>query len=494
MPLRTWRDSAWRFITDAFRAGDGRISPVLVALFIAIHSVLLFNAIRQAPHVGWDAGGHNRYVRELMSGRLPTEEVTHEFFCPPLPYAPPAAVGLGLRLVGLDRDTALIAAVKTGQVMNVGWSMMLCLFVLHLGRLVSPGRVVVRAVTLGLIGMLPVYYMVFAWVRGEPVLAAFTAAAAYLATSMVIQRRITLARGACLGLMMAAMALSRQWAIPTFLGFGVFAAAAIAWMPDRRAALLRAGAIALLILVPLGASHYAGLKLRYGSFSAFNQESRELDVSNQTLAFYTDWKIQPLFDSPYRPHLGNHLWPLLYTGLWGDYWGFWVVWGEDERRRRWVDGSIAYKTEVSEGRRPDWLSTNRDAIVPYLARVNRVSLVPTLLAGLAILAMLPAALAYLFRGRLEPTNVVAALCLLAAAFSFIGFMVFLITVPTEKGNTIKTGYQLHILPLLALVTALWLDAIHRRFPRVFWVAILALGLVAIHNLPLFFTRYTWMGP
>ena len=62
-----------------------------------------------------------------------------------------------------------------------------------------------------------------------------------------------------------------------------------------------------------------------------------------------------LFEKPIRPNFSNQLIPILYSDLWGDYWGYFVF------TSRFTD-----------------LGRNQLLIGDYLARVNIFSLIPSL--------------------------------------------------------------------------------------------------------------------
>lgn len=63
-----------------------------ILLLIAINGIVLSNAVRHDPRVGYDAADHLKYIEVLSEYRLPTRSDTAEFFSPPLPYLLPAMV------------------------------------------------------------------------------------------------------------------------------------------------------------------------------------------------------------------------------------------------------------------------------------------------------------------------------------------------------------------------------------------------------------------
>ena len=65
-------------------------------------------------------------------------------------------------------------------------------------------------------------------------------------------------------------------------------------------------------------------------------------------------KQKLMFTKPIRPYFSNQFLPILYSDLWGDYWGYFSF----------------TSRSLAEGR-------NQDIIGDYLSRVNLISLIPT---------------------------------------------------------------------------------------------------------------------
>jgi len=69
---------------------------------------------------------------------------------------------------------------------------------------------------------------------------------------------------------------------------------------------------------------YIGLFLEYGSFTTFNQSPTKFKLSNQPIEFYLPFtnEAHMVFTKPIRPYFRNQFLPILYSDLWGDYWGY----------------------------------------------------------------------------------------------------------------------------------------------------------------------------
>ena len=144
----------------------------------------------------------------------------------------------------------------------------------------------------------------------------------------------------------------------------------------------------------------------------------DLNLINQPLDFYLLSKDQIgyLFTKPIRPYLGNNLLGILYSDLWGDYWGYFVF------TSQYLD-----------------IGRNQLLIGDYLSRVNIVSLIPTFLICIG-----------LFRTKkvLKETNLknfipLLSFIKLSAILSIIGYSWFLIKYPdVPQSGTIKATYMI----------------------------------------------------
>ena len=87
-------------------------------------------------------------------------------------------------------------------------------------------------------------------------------------------------------------------------------------------------------------------------------ESSKFSFSNQELSFYIPnlTHLEYLFSKPIRPHLDNQFLSILYSDLWGDYWGYFTFTSQ----------------HLDIGR-------NQLLIGDYLARVNLASLFTSLI-------------------------------------------------------------------------------------------------------------------
>jgi len=466
-----------KILTEPFRA-KGKIHRPIAAAFLLINAIVLANTLRHDPGIGYDAHAHLAYVEALAGGHLPSPEETYEFFSPPLPYLLPAALralGLGVR-----------AAARGGLLLNAAMSLLLTWSLASLGRMMRPEDPRLRLGALLLVGTLPVYYKSFSFLRGEPLVAALGLFACYLTARAIftgdLSQSAAILPGAFLGLAL----LARQWAVFILAGCATFAMAAVARRHDHRGPCLRRLALSLAVSLALGGWFYAALRATHGSAAAFNRKSEGgFSLSNQPLSFYTDLGLERLFSAPLRGAFPNRLIPIFYAETWGDYWGYFTVYGRNRISGRYLDGFSLDKALEGEPP-PEWLETNRFEIAPYLGRVNLVALLPTclLLAGLLLGGR------EVLRFSSGRSSGAGTLLFLVIACSAAGYLWFLVSYPVPgRGTTIKATYLLHVFPMAALLAGDLLSRIARRSVMSYRLIVSAVALCGLHNLPMFFTRY-----
>lgn len=434
----------------------------VLALLVLSNGLVLFNAIRHDPAIGYDAEHHLRYVRTLADGKLPTRGNSREFFSPPAPYLVPAAVTRALSQ--LPVDSAAWYGAKSGQLVNAMASVGLTLALLQLCRLARPGDARFEALALLALAMLPVYYKSFAFLRGEPLLACF-ATLATVQFLRILGGDVRGQRAVILGILLGLCILARQW------GFFLFPALALAvlvtWRtrtPQANGQIVKCAAISGVVALLVGGWFYGLLWARYSTVFAFNRDPAPGNLfATQPMSFYTSLRPRELFTSPARGAFPNRLLPILYSETWGDYWGYFV------------------------GNRGSDYGISR-----YLGRVNLVSLVPTalLLAGGAYGLW---RLARRGSSSQVHAHTLPATCGAILICSFIGYGWFLLRYPDRSGDgdTIKATYILHVFPPLAILGASVLLHLPRRARQ---TCIVLLLVVMAHNAPAMITRYGGSPP
>ena len=141
-----------------------KYGPWLV--LVLVHLVMLRNALLHDVWTAYDAEAHLRNVAIYAHGRLPLAGESFQYFSAPLPYLFPAL----LMKFGLTLESAA----RGGILLAMGFSVLLFVYLIRLCDLVYPGERWLKLATVSLLGILPVYYRSFAYLRGEPLVAFFS--------------------------------------------------------------------------------------------------------------------------------------------------------------------------------------------------------------------------------------------------------------------------------------------------------------------------------
>ncbi len=466
-----------RFLAPFKTAGN--FDWLVIVLFLAINLIVLVNAVRHNPEMGYDAIDHLAYIQTLPD-RLPGPEDTNEYFSAPLPYILPSLVNKAClaNAGGLDEqsfETCRKTAGKFSQGINVLLSLGATYLLLQICIQLRPGSRTLRFSTLALLGTLTVYYKTFAQVRGEPYVVLFTAWALYLLAKLLFNRETAGWKdGVGLGVILGLLILSRQWGFMLFPALGLVVLLVLALEKRQARGLVVAFTTSLIVAFLVGGWFYLYLYARYDTFLAFNEKSSGFSFANQPYEFYRHTGLDDfqLFREPTRRVFDNMLIPIFYSEMWGDYWGYMVF-----IRDKSYLGLLGY--------------ANQAEINPYLGRVNLVSLYPTLLFAAGLLTGALAGL-HLLRAQAEQRS--RALfyfgLTLFVLVSAVLYLYFLISYPfLETGTTIKATYLLHGLLVLTLLGAEFLEQIRSRWPRLYPVLLVLLLLVWAHNLPAMISRY-----
>jgi hypothetical protein len=447
--------------------------PLLV--FVLIQVVMLFDVTLHDPRVGYDAGEHLRYAATLAEGRLPNPSDSSEFFSPPLPYVVPAIFNAaGFELTGLAR--------KAGQFVNLLYSIGVCIFVLKICNLLSPGSFELPFWSLALLAIIPAYYKSFSMVRGEPMLCLFAMASVYYALrayDRALPRRWDFV---VLGVLLGLAVLCRQWAFFIFPAFAIYALTLPAPSFSHRMLNLRPLVLSFVIAAAVGGWFYVSLHERFGKVTAFNQEAHRWSLAKEPARFYFGLGRDSLFTDPIRPEFSNEFIPTFYAEFWGDWECYFIVYGRNPGSGIYISGFVIAEL-LRRDPSAEFFDTNRLTIAPWLGLAQGAALIPSMLFFAGFIT----AMAALFGRGLGPRA--DGLLALVILTSMVGYFWFLIGFPTGSGNTIKATYMLQIIPLLAILGARMLLILRARRPGLYRVFLGLLPVSAALLAPFLFTRY-----
>jgi len=464
---------------------EGRLYKPLLFLYLLISALVLTNAILHDPRRGYDGKDHVNYIASLAADwRLPTKAETGQYYSPPLPYFLPAL--LTALQVGSWK------ALKFAQLINVLLAMGVLFYLLKICREVSPHNPRLGLLSLGLLGLLPVFYRSFALIRGEPYLAFLAVFITYQSLSIFLKRRYSIKAILLLGVALGLAILARQWGF-FLLPAVVVAGFAAGLRGDRwRVWLSTVGVILIAALV--GGWFYVSIYRQYGTLTAFDRGAKPVSLASASILLGMDGSLPGLFSDPFRPNFSGKLIPTLYADMWGDYWGYFLIYARNISTGRYLAGELI-QDYASPALVPAEISTNRFEMSRYLGGLNVLGLLPTAIfvCGLAYGILI---LFRFVRGRVKnDLEAALALCAMIAGVSLLGFLWFIIRYQTDKenGDLIKATYLLQAYPALAFLGAGFIDRAWSKRPRALRALTIALGGFFALATPTFVTHYVHLS-
>jgi hypothetical protein len=247
--------------------------------------------------------------------------------------------------------------------------------------------------------------------------------------------------GPVAGLLFGFATLTRTWAL------ALAAASFLMLLGERR---VRAAAALAGVLLVLTLPWFVNQATAHGSPFAFNRPApHESFFSRRPASFYTSLDVNAVFSHPYAPHYLNHLWPVVYTDWWGDYWRYF---------------ELPYENISTPPELPPKYENPR-------VRQSWVGLAPSLLALAGFVGLLVIGIR-----RFD-----LRLLLLPAAVVLLGleFLIFQVTYPHHDGDTIKAAYLLDGIAPLAVCAAWALVSLRRAGRLVMMAVVLLLAYAAV---------------
>ena len=429
----------------------------LSSLYILIYNIFHFN-----PILGYDAEAHFNYVDYLSRYlpnelRLPSSDETREFFNPPLGYLIPSIAQVFCRNIITSSDLLLNCQPIYGKVTQIFQSFMYIFTILinlYTLKLFNKSQSIFNVSYLILVSLLAVNYRTISMIRGEPYILFFLSLfilLIYKADNSDYDFNFKLIFFA--GIVIGSIALSRQWGFLLFIPLIVL----LIYKNSKRNYLIFWSASSLIGAL-LSSWFYIGLYKNYGSFTAFNMESKGFSFSNQNLSFYIPdmSQLEYLFTKPIRPNLNNQFISIIYSDLWGDYWGYFTF----------------TSRFLNDGR-------NQLNIGDYLARVNIVSIITTLII---------ICFCYLTYKKYK-SNFIIQYINLAWIISFTGYLIFTIAFPDSTGDTIKSTYIIQAFHLMVFLASIYFYDLKRLNKKIYNGILIILVVIYIHNFQSYLSHF-----
>jgi hypothetical protein len=430
-----------------------------ILLLVSICFVLIFNLFTYDPILGYDAEAHHTYVDYMaVNKKLPGEGDTYEYFSPPIAYVFPAGVSIVCQNLVDSPDifnTCRTIYPKITQIFQTILYLTALIINLKTIKLFTNSDNLFSTSYLLLISLGAINYRSISMIRGEVYIILFLSILLYLYLKL-IKNNFNYSENYVLyfGLTISLLALSRQWAFFLFPGFFIVAIL----YKNKKLFLFLAKSFSLGAAFSIW--FYFRQFLTSGTFTAFNKTPMGLSFNNQPLSFYvpTSENLNYLFFKPIRPWLDNQFLSILYSDFWGDYWGYFVF----------------TSRHLEDGR-------NQLFIGDYLARVNLVSILPTIFI-----------LFFLFQRNRMNKEYLLKYINLSIAITFFGYLLFLIIYPElPTGDTIKSTYMLQLFHLILFITAVKIDDYKYKNFKLYNLVILFFLIAYVHNFSTYLSHYNF---
>ena len=425
-------------------------------IFILIYNILHFN-----PILGYDAVAHFDYINYFSrylprDFRLPPQGETREFFNPPLGYIIPSFAQVLCRNI-IDSSNYLIDCQPFyGKVTQIFQSLMYVATIiinLYTLKIFNNSKNIFNVSYLILISLLAVNYRTISMIRGEPYILFFLSLFLLLIHKHEQNKfELNIKNIFLTGLVIGGIALSRQW------GFLLFLPLIVLLFSNFNYKYFRLWSLSAFVGAIFSGWFYINLYTLYGTFTPFNLKSPGFSFGNQRVTFYfpSSEQLEYLFYKPIRPHLDNQFFSILYSDLWGDYWGYFTFTSK----------------HLDIGR-------NQLLIGDYFARVNMISIITT---SLLIFFYMRAYKVYKSKLIVQYIN-------LSVICSFFGYLIFAISYPDWTGDSIKSTYIIQLFHLIVFMAAIYFQKIEDLNKKLYNSLLTALVVIYIHNFQTFLSHF-----
>ena len=426
--------------------------------------VLIYNILHYSPLLGYDAEAHHLYVDYISrylprSFRLPTDLDTREFFNPPLAYIFPAISQILCRNIIDSTNYLQDCRPIYGTATQIFQSFIYLLTIwinLITFRNFTKSRSLINTSYVLLISMLAVNYRTISMIRGEPYILFFLSIFLYLISKTQDKNyEINLKNKVFLGIIIGFIALSRQWGFLLFLPiiFLLFSK-----VVNNKSLYFKNWALSAIVGFFISGWFYINLYLKYGTFTAFNMSSKSFAFSNQPFSFYIPSleNISFLFSKPIRPHLDNQFISILYSDLWGDYWGYFSF------TSRYLD-----------------VGRNQLEIGDFFGNVNKISIITfSLIIFFCFMT-----------NKTHKNSYFVKYLNLAIIVSLIGYFIFSILYPVPSGDQIKSTYIIQVFHLLVFLSSIYFEKLKETNIRVYALLLSILIGIYIYNFQTYLSHF-----
>ena len=437
---------------------------IFYTVFISTLFVLIYNYFHYSPKLGYDASAHFTYVDYFSkylpdSIKLPSSSDSREFFNPPVAYIFPSIIQVICRNVIVSNNFLSDCQSVYGNFTMI-FQGLIYLFTIFINlksiqKLLNLDSSQVTIYFL-LVSMLAVNYRTISMIRGEPYILFFLSLLIFfLIDVLTLNFKVERKTYFIVGLIIACIALSRQWGFLLFPALGVlFFHKSI----NKSLDYFKFLSYTFFIGFIFSSWFYFGLFFEYGTFTAFNKDSLGFDFLNKPLTFYlpNTKHFVYLFTNPIRPYLNNQFITTLYADVWGDYWGY-----------------FSFTSQYLD------IGRNQLEIGSYFAKVNILSLITTTVALTC----------FFLANRKFKNHFVIKYISFSVLFSLLGYLWFTISFPEPSGDTVKATYIIQMFHLIIFSSSLYLESIKNEKPKLYNSVLVILFSIYVFNFQTYLSHF-----
>ena len=451
---------------------------LIFLLFCFLIFILSFNILHYDPVFGYDGEAHHEYVQNFLN-LYPTWEndqlsknYTYEFFSPPLPYVFPAFINEVCKryinfVSGNIYDNCRIFYGFVNMIFNTSLFIYLLFIYQKITNLFFKKNSYFNLTTILVMILFTANYRTILMLRGELYILLLNSLMLYQFLKIYKNNFKFIYKDILkFGFIIGGLALSRQWAFLLFPAY--FLTIIFVKNKEEKIRYLEFITKSFVIGFAISSWFYFDLYLNYGTFTAFNMESTRFSFNNQPSNFYNPFNKEALFmfSKPIRGYFTNQFFPVLYSDLWGDYWGYFSFTSRD----------------LNSGR-------NQLLIGDYLARVNIVSIFPTILLFFGF----GKALNYFKNNNQYENSLFIKLIVLCSVSSFFGYFIFLIKYAEPTGDTIKATYIIQLFHLLGILSIFSLESLKVNKPNFYNLIVFIYIVILLHNFSAMMSHFPYQN-
>ncbi len=434
---------------------------ILFSLLVASLSyILIYNLLHFDPILGYDAEAHYSYIDTFSrylprTIHIPTVEESREFFSPPLTYFFPAAIQVICRNISSSQNLLEYCQPIYGKISQIFQNLLfLASIYINLQTLKKIQNTKTFNLSFLILTMLLTSnYRTVSMIRGELYILFFLSLMINYFLKMEIKKfEYNKKDFIIFGIIIGCLALSRQWVFLIFPAFFLL----LFKTKDIRKKYFEFISLSFFIGFIISSWFYFINFFRYGTFTAFNTKANNDLSYSRFLEFVSFNNVGDyIFSNPIRPYFGNKFFPIFYSEVWGDYWGYFSF------TSRFLD-----------------VGRDQMAMGTFLGRVNLISLFTTFII-----------LFFFIKGvQKSKNNLTINLINYAVIISIVGYFLFVILYQTgSQGDTIKATYMTQLINLIVFVSAISMERIKNK--KNYIIIIFTLTGIFVHNFQSYLSHF-----